>query len=312
MPVAGLLCLFPQVTSAMALVLGIAIALTIGNPYIDKTRKLTQKLLTFSVIGLGAGMDLTVVARVGLQGIGYTVIGIAFAMTVGHFLGRRLKVSGDTGLLVSVGTAICGGSAIAAVAPAIRAKSEEVSAALATVFCLNATALIIFPWIGHALDLSQTQFGLWSALAIHDTSSVVGATLQYGAEALQVGTTIKLARALWIIPLVWGISYMRQRREAARAVAAGAERPKAKRPWFILGFVIMAALVTFVPALQVPGALVATAAKRGLVVTLFLIGSNLTQQTLKSVGFRPMLQGVLLWFGVASATLGAILAGWIH
>ncbi|CAE79326.1 membrane protein [Bdellovibrio bacteriovorus HD100] len=306
-PIAALLCFFPFVSSAAALVLGIVLAVALGNPYVDKTRSYTHHLLSLSVIGLGAGMDLMVVGRVGLQGIGYTVVGISFTLLLGMLIGRMLKIERDTSTLITVGTAICGGSAIAAVAPTIRAKSHEVSVALGTVFMLNACALVIFPWIGHLLNLTQTQFGLWSALAIHDTSSVVGSTLQYGPESLQVGTTVKLARALWIVPVTFliGLFYFR-----GQKVEGGAG--KAKKPWFILGFLIAAALVTWIPELRPVGHVVETVAKRALVVTLFLIGANLTKETLKSVGIKPFLQGVGLWIVVASCTLGAILIGWIH
>ena len=188
----------------------------------------------------------------------------------------------------------------------MQAKPHEVSVSLGTVFILNAVALILFPWIGHHFMLTETQFGLWSALAIHDTSSVVGATLQYGPHAMEVGTTVKLARALWIVP----IAFMIGRFVKTPSAEAGGAKPK--KPWFILGFLIAAALVTWVPALQPAGKIVETIAKRTLVLTLFLIGSGLTLSTIKSVGFKPFLQGVILWVVVASATLGAILADFIQ
>jgi uncharacterized integral membrane protein (TIGR00698 family) len=208
-----------------------------------------------------------------------------------------------------VGTAICGGSAIAAVAPVIRAKDEEVSMALATVFLLNATALVIFPLIGHALHLGERPFGLWAALAIHDTSSVVGAASGYGPEALLVATTTKLARALWIVPVAFGIGLLYARFHVFDGEAGHA---KAKRPWFILGFLAMAALVTFVPALKPAGAWVNAAAKRTLVLTLFLLGCGLSREALKRVGPRPFLQGLLLWICVGAGSLGAIRLGWIR
>ena len=307
-PVAAVLCLFPFISSAIALLIGVILAVVFGNPYIDHTRKITNKLLQWSVIGLGAGMNLMVVGRVGLQGIGYTVVGIATALLLGSLLGRLYKTPPDTSLLVTVGTAICGGSAIAAVAPVIKAKSHEVSVALGVVFLLNSLALFIFPPLGHYFDLSQTQFGLWSALAIHDTSSVVGASMQYGPQALEIGTTVKLARALWIVPVAFAIGLIYSRKQNTEAGAAG----KAKKPWFILGFLIAAALVTWVPALQSAGEIVNSIAKRTLVVTLFFIGTSLTKETLRNVGLKPFLQGFSLWALVGSATLGAILLGWIH
>ena len=304
-PLIAALTLAPFFSAGMALVTGIFVSLVIGNPFSEQTRRLTPLLLQFSVVGLGAAMDLAVVGHVGFHGIGYTVAGIAVTLVLGRWLGAALGAEKDVSLLVTVGTAICGGSAIAAIAPTIRAKNADVSVALATVFLLNAVALLIFPWTGHYFGLSETQFGLWSALAIHDTSSVVGASMQYGAHALEIATTTKLARALWIVPLtlVIGFAYVRKNPTAGAA--------KAKRPWFILGFLAAAALVTWIPVLRPSGMIVAAIARRSLVLTLFLIGSGLTRATIKSVGMRPFLQGLLLWIMVGSATLGAIEAGWI-
>ena len=298
-----LLTLLPWVSSGMALLAGIVLALTMGNPAPPLTRKAAQKMLQLSVIALGADMNLGVVARVGLHGIGYTALGVGIALSLGTFLGKRLGVNRDAALLVSVGTAICGGSAIAAVAPAIRAKEEDVSMALVTVFVLNAIALFLFPVIGHALHLSEDSFGLWAALAIHDTSSVVGAASQYGAHALEVATAAKLARALWIIPVTFAISLSRKNDTTK------GEKPK--RPWFILGFVVVAALVTYVPGLRPVGHIVGIGAHRLLAATLFLIGLGLTRPALRALGVRPMLTGVALWAFLGCGTLGAILLGWI-
>ena len=289
--------------SAGALVLGVLAALLFGNPYVARTRVLTPLLLQLSVAGLGAGIDLAIVARAGVKGFGYTVVGISLTLATGLLIGRLLGTPRDTSTLITVGTAICGGSAIAAVAPTIRAREAEVSISLATVFLLNAVGLVVFPPIGRFFHLGQTEFGLFAALAIHDTSSVVGAALQYGKQALEVATTVKLARALWIVPLALAIGALRAR-EGGEAGEA-----KVKKPWFILGFVALSALVTWMPALQPAGALLAGGARRALVVTLFLIGSGLTRKALASVGVRPLVQGVLLWLVTASATLGAILAG---
>ncbi len=257
------------------------------------------------MVGLGAGMDLRVVAKVGAHGVLYTVAGIAACLAIGKLLAKALKVSADVGTLISVGTAICGGSAIAAMVPVLRPKEHEVSVALATVFLLNAIALFLFPAVGHAVGLSETQFGLWSALAIHDTSSVVGAAVAYGGAAVGVATTVKLARALWIVPLTIGIAQVRRLREP-NAVAG-----KAKRPWFILGFIVAAALVTWVPVLRPAGQVVSGLSKQLLVLTLFLIGANLSRDALRSVGLRPLLQGGLLWGAMGSLSLAAILLGWI-
>lgn len=309
-PLAGVLCLTPWVNSAEALVMGVVLALAFGNPYAVEFKNWTHRLLAISVVGLGAGMNLEVVGRVGLQGIGYTVIGIFTAFVVGSLLGKLLKIEKDTSLLITMGTAICGGSAIAAIAPVIKAKHTEVSVALGTVFMLNAVALFIFPWIGHHFALTEGQFGLWSALAIHDTSSVVGATLQYGPHAVEVGTTVKLARALWIVPIAMLIGFVRARQERSDANTAAAG--KAKKPWFILGFLMAAALVTWVPALQGPGHQVEMIAKKLMVLTLFLIGSSLTRATIQSVGIKPFVQGIGLWIFMASSSLAAIYYGLIQ
>ena len=307
-PAVALLCLTPLISSAEALILGVMIAVILGNPYLEITKVWTSKLLSWSVIGLGAGMNLMVVAKVGLEGIGYTFIGITWALILGLVLGKILKVEENTSILISGGTAICGGSAIAALAPTIRAKSHEISVSLGVVFLLNAVALVIFPMVGHWLNMTQHQFGLWSALAIHDTSSVVGAAMQFGDEALRVGTTTKLARALWIVPLTLIIGYF----TAKRNHTDGQVKVKAKRPWFILGFLLMAALVTFVPALAEPGHYIEMVAKKALVLTLFLIGLGLSRESLKAVGPRALIQGLTLWILVAVSTLAAIQVGWIR
>ena len=310
----AVLCLLPDVTRARwhalaaweGLVLGAALALLVGNPRPSTTRALTPRLLAGSVVGLGAAMDLRTVAVVGLHGFGYTLVSIGATLCVGLALSRWLDVKRTTALLVSVGTAICGGSAIAAAAPVIGADEEETSVALGIVFLLNAAALLLFPLVGHALGLRERAFGLWAALAVHDTSSVVGAAAGYGPEALVVATTTKLARALWIVPITLALgAWVRRRGERAPGAA------RARRPWFILGFVAASALVTFVPALRPAGELVAAVARRALVLTLFLLGLGLSRATLARVGPRPLLQGVLLWIVVGASTLGAIAAGWI-
>jgi len=292
-------CFTPWMSSSIALVLGISLAMTLGNPFLEKTQKATSQLLAIAIVGLGCGMNLQTVARVGIEGIGYTITGIVLTLFLGFFLGKLFKVPRDTSLLISTGTAICGGSAIAAVASAIRPKNEEVTISLATVFCLNAIGLILFPPLGHWFGLDQNQFGLWSALAIHDTSSVVGSTLQYGELALKVGTTVKLARALWIVPLTILVAWKYSK-----------DKPgKMKKPWFILGFLGTATLMTYLPALNELGHGIEWVAKRLMVLTLFLIGANLNQKTLKAVGLRPLLMGLMLWGGVGTAVLLAIMVG---
>jgi uncharacterized integral membrane protein (TIGR00698 family) len=294
-------CLFPFVSPAIGLLLGLALALTVGNPYLARTRGATQKLLSIALVGLGAGMDLRVVVRAGIHGILYSLVGIVAALALAAILTRSLRIGHKTGVLIGVGTAICGGSAIAAIVPVIKPKEHETSIALGIVFVLNAVALFIFPIIGHQAGLSDTGFGLWSALAIHDTSSVVGAAVIWGGKAVELATTVKLARALWIVPLTLVIAawYRRTQAEAGHG--------RVRWPWFIGGFLVAAALFTYLPGLESTGRLVSTIAKRILVVTLFLIGSNLTRGALRRVGPRPLAMGILLWVAVASLSLGAII-----
>lgn len=298
----ALVALTPWVTAPLALVAGVVFSLAWGNPLPTQTKQWQTWLLQASVVGLGAGMNLGVVARVGSRGVGVTLVGLTVTILMALALAKAMKTERTTSLLIGVGTAICGGSAIAAVAPAIGAKSHQASVSLAVVFLLNAAALLIFPAVGHALHLGPEQFGLWSALAIHDTSSVVGAATLFGPVALAVGTTVKLARALWIIPLTLLLARV-WKHEAAQAGG------KPKRPWFILGFVAVAALVTYVPGLEGPGQWVAQGARHLLVLTLFLVGAGVSREALKQVGARPLVLGVLLWVLVASATLAAIVFG---
>jgi uncharacterized integral membrane protein (TIGR00698 family) len=295
------LSLTPWVSAPVALVAGIAFSLAIGNPYPEQSKKWQTRLLQGSVVGLGAGMNLLVVAKVGAAGVVQTFIGLTVTLTLSLVLAKLLDTERTTSLLIGVGTAICGGSAIAAVAPAIGAKSHQSSIALAVVFLLNAVALLVFPRVGHLMNLSPSQFGLWSALAIHDTSSVVGAAMQFGPEALAIGTTVKLARALWIIPLTFVLARVWKRESKGNA--------KAKQPWFILGFVLIAALVTFVPGLEKPGQQVAALARQVLVATLFLVGAGVSKDALRQVGVRSLVLGLVLWIVAASATLLAISQG---
>jgi uncharacterized integral membrane protein (TIGR00698 family) len=285
-------CSLPLISAPIALLLGIAFALTVGNPLIDATRKATHRLLQGSVIGLGFGMNVAVAIEVGTRGLIFTIAGILLTFTLGYLIARAIKVDKMTSYLISTGTAICGGSAIAAVAPAIGAKSENTSVALGVVFILNSVALLLFPVIGHHLHLTQEQFGLWSAIAIHDTSSVVGAASQYGKEALQAATTIKLTRALWIIPVT-----------LLSAVLFKSDAKGIKIPYFIFAFFLAMVANTYLPSMGAVFHIVYLIAKQGLVITLFLIGANLSRATLKSVGFRPFVMGILLWIAVASLTL---------
>ncbi|MEK7358202.1 MAG: putative sulfate exporter family transporter, partial [Bdellovibrionota bacterium] len=235
----------------------------------------------------------------GARGFVSTAVGIGLTLLLGFFLGRFFGVGKNNTHLISVGTAICGGSAIASVSPVIGAEDHETSASLGTVFLLNACGLLLFPPIGHAFGLDQAQFGLWSALAIHDTSSVVGASMQYGAEALQMATTVKLARALWIVPVAFGYSWAMRSRGGGKSV-------KASPPLFIFGFLLAAAIFTYVPGLTEAGEWISFGGKRVLTVALFLIGTGISLELLKKVGLRVFALGVTLWILAATASFAAV------
>lgn len=296
----------PWTSPPIALALGVGFGMLVAHPYPAATRRTAKKLLQLSVVALGFAMNLHAVLRAGRSGFLYTMIGIAFALGVGTLLGRLLRVRAKVSYLISVGTAICGGSAIAAIGPTVDASEEEMAVSIGTVFLLNALGLLLFPPIGHALGLSQSQFGLWAALAIHDTSSVVGAGAKFGAVALVVATTVKLARALWIVPLTLATAALRARMTRAEAHAA----PIAW-PWFILAFLVAAVFNTYVTAGAPVYPWLLKAGRIGLSVTLFLIGTGISRASLRSVGLRPLLQGVVLWLIVATASVLAIRAGWI-
>jgi len=291
-----ILCLTPLVSPPIALLLGLGIALFVGHPFLQLNHKATHILLQVSVVGLGFGMNAASALRAGRDGFLFTVVSIAGTLTAGLLLGRWMGVDRKTSLLISGGTAICGGSAIAALSPVIKAEERQVSVALGVVFILNSVALFLFPVVGHWLGMSQLQFGLWSAIAIHDTSSVVGAAGHYGPEALQIATTVKLARALWIIP----VSLL------AAFFFRGNGRAKVKIPYFIGLFVVAILLNTWLPIQGLNKVLVG-ASHAGLTLTLFLIGSGLSRQVLKNTGVKPMLQGVMVWALIAGGTLWAIL-----
>jgi uncharacterized integral membrane protein (TIGR00698 family) len=287
------------VSPAVALAMGLVFGLLFSHPYDREAKKYSKFLLQASVVGLGFGMNLHEVMRAGRSGFLYTVLGITFALVAGMVLGMLLGVQKTPAFLISTGTAICGGSAIAAIGPILQAGDEEMAVSLGTVFVLNSVALLIFPPIGAGLKLTQMQFGLWAALAIHDTSSVVGAAAKYGVEALAVATTVKLARALWILPLSVATAMLRR------------AKAKIQWPWFIGLFCLAAVCNTYLSAgAPVYGALVKVA-KVGLTATLYLIGSGISVATLKEVGHRPLLQGILLWLLVSVGSLWLIRAGWI-
>ena len=288
------------VSPPVALAGGLIYGFSFVHPFHVEAKQLSKLLLQASVVGLGFGMDLQQVMQAGRSGFIYTAGSISFALLLGWGLGRLLQVKQRISYLISAGTAICGGSAIAAIAPITNATQGEIAVSLGTVFVLNSIALLTFPVIGAALHLTQTQFGLWSALAIHDISSVVGATAKYGAVALAVGTTVKLARALWIVPLSVGTAMANKR------------KARIQWPWFILFFCLAAVANTYVHIFQSAYPVLKHLGVIGLTVTLYLIGTGLSMRTLREVGVRPFLQGVLLWLFVAGGSLTLICGGWIH
>jgi len=298
--VLGLLfCLTRWASPPLALVAGLFFGAIASHPYPGESRQISKYLLQAAVVGLGFGMNLQQVLRAGRSGFLYTAVGIAFALIVGAAVGKLVAVQPRSSFLISTGTAICGGSAIAAVGPVVGATEDEMSVSLGTIFMLNSVALLTFPSIGTALKLSQTQFGLWAALAIHDTSSVVGACAKYGLPALAIGTTVKLARALWIVPIT-----------VATAIRKGS-KTRIQWPWFILFFCLAAMANTYLLAGLPVYHVLSNLGKLMLIFTLFLIGATLSPAALRKVGPRPLIQGVLLWIVVAVASLLAIRAGWI-
>src|SRR5882757_10013637 len=285
------------ISPAIALAGGIAFGFTMEHPFRLESHSLAKLLLQVSVVALGFGMNLKQVVHAGRSGFVYTAISISFGML--------FKVAGKASFLISAGTAICGGSAIAAISPITGADEEEISVSMGTVFVLNSVALLIFPAIGHFLHLSQNQFGLWSALAIHDTSSVVGAAAKYGNQALAVGTTVKLARALWIVPVsLLAAAYMTKSGYSYK-------QAKVKVPWFIFLFCLAAAAATYLPRFAAQYGTLSHLGKAGLTATLFLIGTSLSKKTLQQVGVRPFVQGISLWVIVAGASLAAIYFNYI-
>ena len=286
------------VTPPVVLFIGLVFALLCGQAYPTFNKNVSKKLLQYSVIGLGFGMNLQASLASGKEGMLFTIISVVGTLLIGMFIGCKvLKLNRNTSYLISSGTAICGGSAIAAVGPIIKAKDSDMSMALATVFILNAIGLFLFPVLGHWLGLSQQDFGTWAAIAIHDTSSVVGAGAAYGEEALQVATTIKLTRALWIIPLA-----------LVTSVIFRSEGKKISVPWFILFFIVAMLINTYLLA-DYPeiGKFIAGIARKGLIITMFFIGASLSVDVIKSVGIRPLLQGILLWIIISAASLAYIL-----
>ena len=277
------LCLMPFITPAISLVTGLLFSL-LGLRQVNISRY-SSLVLKASIVLMGFGMNLTQVISTSKAGFMDTAISVVFVMGAGLLIGKLLKVDSKIAMLVSSGTAICGGSAIAAVAPIINAKNHQISFSLIIVFVLNAIALFIFPVIGHWFNLSQETFGYWAAIAIHDTSSVVGAGATYGAEALATATTVKLIRALWIIPLSITIALFQKDRSG----------DKVKIPWFILLFVISIVVAYLIPQGQETYVHLNWLGKKGMVIALFLIGSSISLAEAKKAGFRSFVLGVALW-----------------
>jgi uncharacterized integral membrane protein (TIGR00698 family) len=295
-----LFCLSPYGSPPLALALGLVLAFAIESPFPQASRKTAKILLQASVVLLGFGLNLKDVYKAGREGILFTLVTIFGTLALGYFVGRLLSVRERTSTLISAGTAICGGSAIAAVAPAINAESDEISVSLGTVFVLNSIALFVFPVIGHGLGLTENQFGVWSAIAIHDTSSVVGAAAAYGQQALAVGATVKLARAIWIAPVALMFMFIYRGKNEAKAQIVF--------PWFILLFLLATVVRSYAPSNVQPSIFdsLVNLAKAGMTVTLFLIGAGLSRSTLKAVGVRPMVQGIILWIVISVSGLFAV------
>jgi uncharacterized integral membrane protein (TIGR00698 family) len=289
-------CVTPWASPPIALALGLALALTLGHPFASRNSKATKLLLQTSVVLLGFGMNLQKVVEAGRTGFIFTIVTIVGTLLLGFLLGRAMKINATTSHLISSGTAICGGSAIAAVGPVVNATDEEMSVALGTVFILNSVALFIFPMIGHRLGMTQPQFGVWAAIAIHDTSSVVGAAAKYGADALQIATTVKLTRALWIVPVTLATAFFFKRKSAQLTI-----------PWFILWFVVASVLRTYIAAPAELWSTLTMLAKIGLTITLFLIGAGLSRKSIAAVGARPLILGILLWIAISCVSLVAVL-----
>lgn len=292
---------------AIGLILGIIMNSLFKDPDISHHAKSwSSKTLNYAIILLGFGFNLHNILKAGMEGIGYTVISITATLIIGLIIGKFLRNEGKISTLISAGTAICGGSAIAAIAPVIEAKHEQTAIAMGTIFLLNAVGLIIFPIIGHLLHLSQTQFGLLAALAIHDTSSVVGSCLGYGQQALMVGTTVKLVRALWIIPisLIIAIIYGHLNKNN--------DKSKTKKPWFIVGFILASLSVTLFPSFLTMGIHLKHIGESLFTAALFLIGYNVSIKNLKTIGIKVFAQALSLWILVSICVIGSLKLGYLH
>lgn len=293
---AGILCLTPWLRSAHALLLGLLVALTVGNPYGKFSKRTSGLLLRTCVVFIGFGMNLGTAMHAGKQGFTFSAITILGTLILGIIIGKAFNVDKKISHLISAGTAICGGSAIAAVSPIVQAEEDQLSVSLGVVFVLNSIALFIFPPIGHWLHLTQQQFGIWSAIAIHDTSSVVGAASVYGKEALEIATTVKMVRTLWIIPVAFIIALIYKSSHA-----------NIKIPWFIGLFVVAMVFNTYWLHSNDVSVSIVKVAKAGLRLTLFFIGSGLSMQVLRHVGVKPFIQGVILWVVISLSALWAVM-----
>lgn len=289
-------CFLPFVSPAIALFMGLLLGFTIGNPFIKQSSKASKYLLQLAVVGLGFGMNLFESLQSGKEGMLFTVVSVVGVLAMGFWIGKRMMVDSKTAYLISSGTAICGGSAIAAVAPILNASPNQMSVSLGTIFILNAIALFIFPPIGRLLELTQEQFGLWAAIAIHDTSSVVGAGAAYGDKALQIATMVKLTRALWIIPLSIATTFFFKQKDA-----------KVNIPWFILFFIFAMITNTIFDLPANITSSIVKLSKIGMTITLYIIGSGLSLKVLKSVGMRPLFLGVTLWMLIGVVSLIVIM-----
>jgi len=293
--VVPVLCLFPFFSAPLALFLGILLAFFYKGEEVISTGKLTKYLLQGSIVCMGFAMSVPEVIQTGKTGFMITVVSVVVTVLFGVLLGRLLHVGKNTTMLISSGTAICGGSAIAAVAPVLGAKNNEISFSLAVIFVLNAVALFIFPAIGHLLQMDQTHFGYWAAIAIHDTSSVVGACSAYGEQALQVGTTVKLTRTLWIIPLALCIAFFNKNKTS-----------KINIPWFIFLFVVAIIIGNYIPGMEETNGHLSWLGKKGMMISLFFIGASINIEEVKKTGVNTFMLGILLWIAIAFLSYGWI------
>ena len=289
--------IFPElkVTSWMALVLGIAFAIILGNPYDGKTGGLTSNLLKISVIGIGFGYPISAISELSVTEFSFVIIFILITLILGYIIGKIINVDRKISDLITSGTAICGASAIAAVASTIKANEKQISISLGTVFILSASGLILYPIVGNYLDLTQHQFGIWAGLSVHDTASAIGAAQDFGAEALKTATIVKLAKVLFIVPLVFMGSYLYKD-----------GNKKLTFPYFIIFFLLAMFLNSMFPEFN-GFATIKEFGKKGLQISLFLIGANLSIKNLKTIGIKPFLHGLFIWLFLSSSSLLAII-----